>query len=337
MLNIPDTGSGHVTQDLRFVAPEGDDGYTHTHDKKEEGKETSKGLMPKYLYTCLMDDIAFLKTEAYMGVSRRLNLEKSRTLEEGEVGVGFLEEEGEGEEKMVFDIVDAQFAVVERNALESPLLRLPRELRDLIWTFTFTGTAKPACKEVSRYSPFRVLTVCRQIYTEAISLAGPFLTWSFICLRDYESFFWDIIYSEGPKHKIRLVHSIQIGVDPSDLYMLAQIVDPGTDDDVDDETGEYRPTLRAFENLTHVELLLSATGFFADSDNEDDEEAEEVEPTRYESEYIEESRVNFTKTMERKLPSVRVTYKDFDDSSAMKRFWTTQDPKELILRTSSGR
>ncbi|KAI4631632.1 uncharacterized protein J4E87_002338 [Alternaria ethzedia] len=225
---------------------------------------------------------------------------------------------------------------VERNALQSPLLRLPRELRDLIWTFTFTGIAKPACK-VSRYSPFSVLTVCRQIYTEAISVAGPFLTWSFVCLRDYESFFWDIIYSEGPKHKIRLVHSIQIGVDPSDLYMLAQIVDPGTDDDVDDETGEYRPTLRAFENLTHVDLLLSATGFFADSDNEDDEEAEEVEPTQYESEYIEESRVNFTKTMERKLPSVRVTYKDFDDSSAMKRFWTTRDPKELILRTSSGR
>ncbi|KAI4921273.1 hypothetical protein J4E85_008618 [Alternaria conjuncta] len=108
MLNIPDTGSGRVTQDLRFVAPEDDDGYTH--DKKEEG-EDGKSAMPKYLYTCLMDDIAFLKTEAYMGVSRRLNLEKSRTLEEGEVGVGFLEEKEEGEEKMVFDIVDAQFAV----------------------------------------------------------------------------------------------------------------------------------------------------------------------------------------------------------------------------------
>ncbi|KAI4957552.1 hypothetical protein J4E86_004690 [Alternaria arbusti] len=242
-------------------------------------------------------------------------------------------------ENGVFDVtpkIDWQKSAVERNALQSPLLRLPRELRDLIWTFTFTGTAKPACK-VSRYSPFSVLTVCRQIYTEAISLAGPFLTWSFSCLRDYESFFWDIIYSEGPKHKIRLVHSIQIGVDPSDLYMLAQIVDPGTDDDVDHETGEYRPTLRAFENLTHVELLLSATGFFQDSDDEDDEEAEAAEPNRYEIEYIEEARDNFTKTMERKVPRVRVTYKDFDDSSAMKRFWTTQDPRELSLRTSSGR
>ncbi|KAI4631633.1 uncharacterized protein J4E87_002339 [Alternaria ethzedia] len=97
MLNIPDTGSGRVTQDLRFVAPEGDDGYTHTHDKKKEEGEGGKSAMPKYLYTCLMDDIAFLKTEPYMGVSRRLNLEKSRNLEEGEVGVGFLEEEEEGE------------------------------------------------------------------------------------------------------------------------------------------------------------------------------------------------------------------------------------------------
>jgi len=131
MLNIPDTGSGHVTQDLRFVAPEGDDGYTHTHDKKEQG-EDGKRAMPKYLYTCLMDDIAFLKTEAYMGVSRRLNLEKSRKLEEGEMGVGFLEEE-EGEEKMVFDIVDAQFAVYEEvgglgREGEKPFQRLPKHL-----------------------------------------------------------------------------------------------------------------------------------------------------------------------------------------------------------------
>ena len=251
---------------------------------------------------------------------------------------------------------------VERNALQSPLLRLPRELRDLIWTFTFTGTVKPACKEASQSSPFSVLTVCRQIYTEAISLAGPFLTWSFSCISDYENFFWNIFDDEEAKYtptyppkvprektsnssaspqeakyKNRFIHSIQLGIDPGDTHGLAQILDPGTDDDGNKETwADHYATLRAFEKLTHVELLLSATGFFADSDNEDDEEAEEVEPTRYESEYIEESRVNFTKTMERKLPSVRVTYKDFDDSSAMKRFWTTQDPRELILRTSSG-
>jgi len=130
MLNILDTGCGRVTQDLRFVAPEGDDGYGH--DKKEAG-EGGKGAMPKYFYTCLMDDIAFLKTEAYMGVSRRLNLEKSRNLEEGEVGVGFLEEEEEGEEKMVFDIVDARFAVYEEvgglgREGEMPFQRLPKHL-----------------------------------------------------------------------------------------------------------------------------------------------------------------------------------------------------------------
>jgi len=226
---------------------------------------------------------------------------------------------------------------VERNALESPLLRLPRELRDLIWTLTFTGTVKPACSEASRDSPFSVLVACRQIYTEAISLAGPFLTWSFSCIPDYENFFWNIFDDEGAKYKNRFIHSIQLGVDPSDSYMLAEIIDPGTDDDGDEKTGESRPTFRAFENLTHVELLLSATGVFTDSENEDDEEAEEVESNRYENDDIEDARNNFTKTMERMLPRVRVTYKDFDDSSAMKRFWKTQDPKELSIRVLSGR
>jgi len=244
-------------------------------------------------------------------------------------------------ENGVFDVAsktDWQKSAVERNALESPLLRLPRELRDLIWTLTFTGTVKPVYSGASWSSPFSVLVACRQIYTEAISLAGPFLTWSFSCIPDYEIFFWNIFDVEGAKYKNRFIHSIQLGVDPSDSYMLAEIIDPGTDDDRHEETGEYRrPTFRAFENLTHVELLLSATGVFSDSENEDDEEAEEVESTRYENDDIEEARDNFTKTMERMLPRVRVTYKDFDDSAAMKRFWTTQDPKELSIRVFSGR
>ncbi|KAH6879018.1 hypothetical protein BKA58DRAFT_453237 [Alternaria rosae] len=107
LLDMPDTGSGHVTQDLRFVAPEGDEAYTHNKEEEGEGKE----MLPKYLYTCLVNDIACLKGEAYAAVSRQLNLEKTRALGEGEVGVGFQEEQGK--EKMVFDIVDAKFAVYE--------------------------------------------------------------------------------------------------------------------------------------------------------------------------------------------------------------------------------
>lgn len=122
---MPDTGSGHVTQDLRFVAPEGDEAYTHNKEEEGEGKE----MLPKYLYTCLVNDIACLKGEAYAAVSRQLNLEKTRALGEGEVEVGFQEEE-EGEEKMVFDIVDAKFAVYEEvgGGGEMSFQRLPPHL-----------------------------------------------------------------------------------------------------------------------------------------------------------------------------------------------------------------
>jgi hypothetical protein len=108
LLDMPDTGSGSVTRDLRFVAPDSDDAYTH---KKEEDGAGGEITCPKYMYTCLVNNLAVLKGEAYNGVSRRLNLEKTRGLKNGEVGVEAQEEEGE--EKMVFDIVDAKFAVYE--------------------------------------------------------------------------------------------------------------------------------------------------------------------------------------------------------------------------------
>jgi hypothetical protein len=101
MLNLPDEGFGRVMRDMRFVAPEKAKGYTHN---EEEG-------LPKYLYTCLVDDIAFLKSRAYDDVSRRLNLERTRALGEEEEAVN-----GDGEEKMVFDIVDAKFAVFEQTS-----------------------------------------------------------------------------------------------------------------------------------------------------------------------------------------------------------------------------
>ncbi|CAG5172887.1 uncharacterized protein ALTATR162_LOCUS7540 [Alternaria atra] len=102
LLNVPDSGSGHVTHGLRFCAPDSDDRYSHAEEDE---------TMPKYLYTFPVSDITFLKGEAYNGVSRKLNLEKTRELESGEEAVGF-PEQGK-DEAMVFDIVDAKFAVYE--------------------------------------------------------------------------------------------------------------------------------------------------------------------------------------------------------------------------------
>lgn len=218
----------------------------------------------------------------------------------------------------------------ERNALESPLLRLPRELRNLIWTFIFTTTVKPHKLIIPQASAFNVLRVCRQTYTEAASLTYPFITWSFACLNHYEDFFWEIC-DGAARSKKSLIHCVEIGVDASDLYMLAEMVDPGTDEDEQEEDkGKYhRPTPRAFENLSHLELLLSAQGVFYESENENEEKPENHVACRYENDYIEEARDNFNKTMERKLPRVRVTYKDFDDLLALERFWITHNPKEI--------
>ena len=120
LLNVPDTGSGQVTHALRFCAPESDDQYTH--NEKE-------GSLPKYMYTCVVSDIGHLKADGYNGVSRKLNLEKTRDLEKGEEGVGF-REDGEGG-AMVFDIVDAKFAVYEEMgspAMEPSFQMLPTHL-----------------------------------------------------------------------------------------------------------------------------------------------------------------------------------------------------------------
>ncbi|KAG9188624.1 hypothetical protein G6011_07329 [Alternaria panax] len=120
LLNVPDSGSGQVTHDLRFGAPDSDDNYTHSE---------KEGSLPKYMYTCVVSDVGFLKGDAYNDVSRKLNLEKTRELEKGEVAVGF-QENGKGE-AMVFDIVDAKFAVYEEvgsSGMETSYQELPTHL-----------------------------------------------------------------------------------------------------------------------------------------------------------------------------------------------------------------
>jgi hypothetical protein len=175
--------------------------------------------------------------------------------------------------------------------------------------------------------------VSRQAYAEATSLAHPFLTWSFGCQPPYENFLWSLCDNEKNKCKKNLIRSIQIGVDPSDLYQLAEIEDPGYDKDEEEavrakeDQGEYRrTTFRAFENLEHLELLLSATEVYLDSEDHEDMKYDDTMPLRFDSAQMVEAKENFTKTMKRKLPHVRVTYKEFGNIWAMKKYWKEQDP-----------
>ncbi|KAG9188623.1 hypothetical protein G6011_07328 [Alternaria panax] len=243
-------------------------------------------------------------------------------------------------ENGIFDVApktDWQRLTTERNAHKSPLLRLPRELRDLIWAFTFTRTVKPRQREGPLNSAFSPLVVCRQLYKEAASLAYPFLIWSFGCQPPWEDFFWTLCENEKHKCKKNLVRSIQIGVDSTDLYQLAEREDPGYDDDEEkaeiakEDQDEYsRVTLRAFKNLSHLELLLSATEVYTDSDDIDDMKYDDTMPLRFDSTEINEAKENFTKTMSQKLSHVRVTYREFGNTSAMRKYWEEQDLQNRV-------
>lgn len=99
LLNQPiDPTLGHQTKALRFAAPDEDPKYSH---------DESKGYST-YFYQCVLDDIRLVHASPYHEISRVLNLEKTRELDEGEEAVGY-----EKEDAMVFDLVDAKFAIFE--------------------------------------------------------------------------------------------------------------------------------------------------------------------------------------------------------------------------------
>lgn len=107
MLNMPTPPQlGRMTHALRFTAPEDTDGK-YNFDK-------SKGTHGPYFYTCHVEDVGIVQSEAYYGVSRQLDLESTRELGEGEEKVG--------QEGSVFDVVDADFGVFEevRGGKSSP-------------------------------------------------------------------------------------------------------------------------------------------------------------------------------------------------------------------------
>lgn len=98
LLNIPSHPThGRLTRCLRFVVPDDNNDTNYSHTNPE--------TLPPYLYTCHIDDIGIVQSQAYYDVSRKLDLESTRDLGEGEEKVG--------REGMVFDIVDAEFAIYE--------------------------------------------------------------------------------------------------------------------------------------------------------------------------------------------------------------------------------
>lgn len=117
-----------------------------------------------------------------------------------------------------------------------------------------------------------------------------------------------------------MIRSLQIRVDPFDIYAQAEVEDPGYDDGDEEREGgdeEFRtPTFRAFKNLERLELLISRLAIDADEFDEeelggDEEELggdEEDTIKRFSMEEIEESRENFESTMKEKNPGVKVTY-----------------------------
>ena len=95
MLGLKDTGHGTVTKCFRFTAPATDPKYSHLDSASQQ----------PYLYTCNASDIAVFNSQPYYDISRKLDLENTRQLREGEVPVG--------KEGMVWDVVNAKFALFE--------------------------------------------------------------------------------------------------------------------------------------------------------------------------------------------------------------------------------
>jgi hypothetical protein len=88
----PDPVAGKITHALAFAESD-------SHNKSNSG-------IP-FFNTVLADDVSFWKTALYKSNSKRLDLENTRELSEGEVRVGC--EEGD----MVWDLVAAEFSIYE--------------------------------------------------------------------------------------------------------------------------------------------------------------------------------------------------------------------------------
>jgi hypothetical protein len=100
----PSSAAPRVTNQCRFAVPHVSpdltplSGYSHT----------DQSLKSPYFYTTIMDDISITQTDPYLGISRALDLEKTRPLLDGEVPVA----SGRDETAMVWNVVNAEFSVL---------------------------------------------------------------------------------------------------------------------------------------------------------------------------------------------------------------------------------
>jgi hypothetical protein len=95
LLSLPAAAEdgGHVLRAMRFTSLDGNDKYGHAAPTES-----------KYFYLVLATSISAFLTPEYYAMSRRLDLENTRKLADGEEPVGC-------KEGMVFDICNAKFSV----------------------------------------------------------------------------------------------------------------------------------------------------------------------------------------------------------------------------------
>lgn len=137
LLNIPaDASSGaDIDACVRGVAPEGAIDYSH---------EEKAGMKPAYMYTCFLGDIGVVKSQPYYNVSRKLNLEQTRSLGKNEKPVEYHDKKA-----MVFDIVDTKFAVYEEIKRATASWRL----RDAVSSASSSGISRDMIIRVNLRTP----------------------------------------------------------------------------------------------------------------------------------------------------------------------------------------
>ncbi|KAF1942647.1 hypothetical protein EJ02DRAFT_163886 [Clathrospora elynae] len=222
---------------------------------------------------------------------------------------------------------DQQRLLVARNANQSPLLRLPSELRELICNFTLAGNIIKPAYASRRWAirppkhRFSLLRVCRQIYAETASLPYSLSTFSFSTIYRYQEF-CDVWYHDA-KEKKRLIHFVQVGVDPLDLYGFAE-EEEQTEEELEqgwEEEDYHLFRFTTFPALERLDFLVARTTV-EDVDEGEGEQSGYVGGERsFSASEVSDAMENMSKVMKDKKPSVRVGCKEFPDGKAMKTYW----------------